>query len=89
MSAGPFDARLAHLEGAFEQVNERLASIEHRLEVLGPSLLSMLEHRFGQVDQRFGLLEQRFTAIDQRFNWLIGTIIGTWITTILAILLHR
>jgi hypothetical protein len=27
--------------------------------------------------------------LDQRFNWLIGIVVGTWITTILAVLLHR
>jgi len=34
-------------------------------------------------------MDQRFATIDQRFNWLIGIVVGTWITTILTILFHR
>jgi hypothetical protein len=86
MSAGPIDARLAHLEGAFEQVNERLGTLERRME----HGFGLMDHRFNSVeqrsDQRFNSLEQRF---DQRFNWLIGTVIATWITTILTVVLHH
>jgi hypothetical protein len=62
-----FEARIAHVEGAFDQVNERLGSIDRRLD-----------------------------AFDVRFNWIIGTIIGAWVTmistqvaTILTIFVHR
>jgi tetrahydromethanopterin S-methyltransferase subunit G len=58
---------MAHIEGAFEQISERLGSIDRRLD-----------------------------AMDSRFNWVIGIIVGTWvtlmatqITTILTILSHR
>ncbi|MBV8067901.1 MAG: hypothetical protein JO113_07980 [Candidatus Eremiobacteraeota bacterium] len=60
MHAHPLEARIAHVEGAFNQVNERLGSIERRLD-----------------------------GIDVRFNWLTGIVVGTWITTILTILLHH
>jgi hypothetical protein len=32
---------------------------------------------------------QRFNAVDQKFTAMFGLIVGTWITTILAILFHR
>jgi tetrahydromethanopterin S-methyltransferase subunit G len=58
---------MAHIEGAFEQISERLGSIDRRLD-----------------------------AMDSRFNWVIGIIVGMWvtliatqITTILTILSHR
>jgi hypothetical protein len=58
---------MAHIEGAFEQISERLGSIDGRLD-----------------------------AMDSRFNWVIGIIVGTWvtlmatqITTILTIYSHR
>jgi tetrahydromethanopterin S-methyltransferase subunit G len=58
---------MAHIEGAFEQINERLGSID-----------------------------RRFESVDSRFNWVIGLIVGTWITTMatqitttLTILSHR
>ena len=60
MSTQALEARISHIEGAFDQVNERLGSVDRRLE-----------------------------AFDQRFNWVIGTILGTWISTILAILFHH
>ena len=71
MSAQPLEARVAHIEGAFVQVNERLSSIDRRLDTME------------------NILNSRFSLIDQRFNWLIGIVVGTWITTILAALLHH
>jgi tetrahydromethanopterin S-methyltransferase subunit G len=72
--AHPLDARIAHLEGAFDQVNERL----------------------GSIDRRFDSFEQRFDQVDRRFNWVIGMILGAWvtlmatqITTVLTILFRR
>lgn len=56
---------------AFDQVSERLNSIDRRLD---------------GVDRRFDSLGQR---LDVRFNWLTGIVIGTWITTILAVLFHH
>lgn len=60
MATQPMEARIAHLEGTFAQVSERLNSIDRRLD-----------------------------GFDQRFNWLIGIVVGTWITTILTIIFHR
>jgi tetrahydromethanopterin S-methyltransferase subunit G len=63
--------RLARLEGAYEQVDNRLGDL--RQDVLG-------------FRQEMG---QRFNAVDQKFTAMFGLIVGTWITTILAILFHR
>jgi hypothetical protein len=67
MHTHPLEARIAHVEGAFDQVNERLGSIDRRLD-----------------------------GMDTRFNWVIGTIVGAWVTmistqiaTVLTILFHR
>jgi len=60
MHTHPLEPRIAHLEGAFDQINERLGNIDRRLE-----------------------------GVDQRFNWVIGTIVATWITTILTIIFYR
>lgn len=81
MHTHPLEARMAHVEGAFTQVNERLGSIERRLDA---------------VDARFNHVDARFDHVDARFNWLTGTIVAGWVTTIgtqvatvLAILHHR
>ena len=78
MSAQPLEARLAHLEGAFLQVDRRLESLERAVD-----------SRFNQVDSRFNQVESRFSIIDQRFNWLIGIVVASWISTIVTILVHR
>jgi tetrahydromethanopterin S-methyltransferase subunit G len=65
---------MAHLEGAFHQVNERLGAIERRLDTM---------------DGRFGQIDLRFNHVDSRFNWLTGIVVGTWVTTILTILFHH
>jgi tetrahydromethanopterin S-methyltransferase subunit G len=78
MSAQPVDARIAHLESSFEQVGNRLNSIDRRLD--------SLEHR---IDAGFNTVDARFNALDARFNWLIGIVVGTWISTILTVLFHR
>jgi hypothetical protein len=48
MHAHPLEARIAHVEGAFNQVNERLGSIERRLD--------SIDARFNHVDARFNWL---------------------------------
>ena len=46
MHAHPLDARIAHVEGAFDQVNERLNSIDQELDGF--------DRRFEGIDRRFG-----------------------------------
>jgi tetrahydromethanopterin S-methyltransferase subunit G len=69
MHAQPLEARMAHLEGVVQQIGERLNSIDRRLD---------------SIDGRFAQVDARFAQIDTRFNWLIGIVVGTWITTILT-----
>ena len=78
MHAHPLEARIAHVEGAFDQVNERLGSIDRRLDGINRRLDSS-EH----------LTALRFDQVDRRFNWLTGIVVGTWATTMLAILFHH
>lgn len=79
------EARMAHLEGAFDQMGERLNSIDRRLDGVDRRIDS-LEQR---MDVRFNAIDVRFNGMDLRFNWLIGIIVGTWITTILTVLFHH
>lgn len=81
MHAHPLEARIAHVEGAFDQVNGRLGSIDRRLDA---------------IDLRFGSIDRRLDGMDVRFNWVIGTIVAAWTTmiatqvgTTLALLFHR
>jgi tetrahydromethanopterin S-methyltransferase subunit G len=81
MHAHSLEARIAHIEGAFEQTNERLGSIDRRFE--------SIDRRFESIDRRFESVDRRFDQVDRRFNWLTGIVVGTWITTILTVVFHR
>jgi len=79
---------MAHIEGTFDQINERLGSIDRRFD--------SVDTRFESIDRRFESIDRRFDQVDRRFNWVIGTIVGMWltmmatqITTILTIVSHR
>ena len=92
MNPQPLEARLAHVEGAFVQVGERLNSIDRRLDTIEQIMqcrFAQVDARFDRLESRFDRLESRFTLVDQRFMWLIGILFGTWITTILTVLFHH
>ena len=88
MHAHPLEARMAHLEGVVQQIGERLSSIDRRLDSID-GRFNQVDSRFAQIDARFAQIDARFAQVDARFNWLIGIVIGTWITTIFTILFHR
>ncbi|HEY9180099.1 MAG TPA: hypothetical protein VIO32_05230 [Candidatus Baltobacteraceae bacterium] len=66
---------MAHLEGTYEQVNERLASIEARFPALDLRLTALDR----KIDDVYRALDAK---VDNRFMWTVGIIVGTWVTTI-------
>jgi flagellar capping protein FliD len=85
VSAQPLEIRMAHLEGAYEQISHRLGNIEQRLG----SMELKFEGRLGKIDGRFAQMDGRFAQMDRKFMWLIGLVGSSWITTMLAVLYHR
>lgn len=69
---------MARLEGAYEQISERLSGIDRRLDGFEQ-----------KVESRFAQLDQRFIQFDQKFMWLIGLVVTSWITTLSAVLFHH
>ena len=66
---------MAHLEGAYEQINYRLGTVEQRLaalEVRVDTGFDRVDMSFARVDERFTRLESRF---DQRFMWVMGVLV--------------
>jgi tetrahydromethanopterin S-methyltransferase subunit G len=66
----------------------RMAHVEARI--------ARVEGALDQINERLGSIDRRLDGVDSRFNWVIGTIIGAWITmistqvaTTLTILFHR
>lgn len=82
----PIEIRMAHLEGAYEQLDKRLGD-----------LAAVMREGFARVDDRLSSIETRFEArfeaIDCKFTsttWrMTSLILATWSTTILAILLKH
>jgi hypothetical protein len=73
-------------------VQSRFSQLEQTIEgrfAGNDARFTSFDQRFASIDQRFAMIDRRFAMIDQRFNWLIGIVIGTWITTILTILFHH
>lgn len=71
MTEQQMEIRLARLEGAYEQLDRRLADLR---EAMGLG---------------FSSIDQRFAGIDQKLTWIVGLIVATWTTTILAILFRH
>jgi len=92
-----FEARIAHLEGAYDQISDRLNSIDRRLDGLETKvdakiggLDSKIDARFGELDAKIDGLDVKFDAKIDRLQWRMTTlIVGTWITTMLTVLFHR
>lgn len=78
MHAQPLDARMAHIEGAFEQINERLGSIERRFDVA-----------FASVDQRFNHVDTKFNWLIGTTAGGFFTLIAVQVTATLTILFHH
>lgn len=83
MPGHPLETRMAHLEGAYDQVNHRLDSLDGHLNGLRQEVTSLGV----AMNSRLDALSARLDAkIDQRFTWTIGIVVSTWLTTIAAIL---
>lgn len=61
MTADALEVQIAHLEGAFEQVDKRLGSIENRM--------SALERK---VDEGFARVR---VEMDRQFFWVLGLLV--------------
>ncbi len=75
MAADALAVGIAHLEGAYEQIDKRLGSIEGRM--------ASLERK---VDDGFVQLR---AEIHTSFRWVIGVVLVNWVTLMLAVFLHR
>jgi len=64
VTAQPLEIRMAHLEGAYEQVSQRLNGIDLRLNAI--------DSRLAAIETR---MDQRFAAMDQKFLWVIGLVL--------------
>ena len=93
MPASPIENRMARLEGAYDQVSQRLMNIDPRFDGFDRKI----DLRFDALDKKIDALEAKIDAleakvdakvaaldakIDQRFMWTVGIIVSTWLTSI-------
>ncbi|MBV8639006.1 MAG: hypothetical protein JO322_13055 [Candidatus Eremiobacteraeota bacterium] len=84
MSAQALEIRMAHLEGAYEQINHHLGTVEQRLGSLETRMgagFARIDERFAQVDTRFSQVDARFVRIEQRMDrtsmWRVGLMVAS------------
>jgi hypothetical protein len=69
VSAEPLEARMARLEGAYEQIADRLNGIDHRIGAFEQKV----DARFGQVDLRLLELERKIDSnLRTMITWMLG-----------------
>ncbi|WP_142524985.1 hypothetical protein [Methylacidimicrobium cyclopophantes] len=83
MPTDTIEMRMAHLEGAYEQIDKRLGTVEERLALVENKIDGLrrdIDQRFERVDQRFERIDQRFERIDHslrtQFYWLVGLMLS-------------
>lgn len=79
------EVRIAHLEGAYEQVDKRLGLIESSLTQLRSDLNFSTNQLRSELTAR---IDNQTGRMDSRFHWLLGTILTTWVTLLLAVFSH-
>jgi len=89
MTAQPLGPRVSRLEGAFEQLDQRLGDLRSNLD----ARFAQVDVRFIQVENRLDGLDRKIDGlrsdVDQKFLWMMGIMFGSWVTIILAIFFHR
>ena len=86
------EVRIAHLEGAYEQIDKRLGAVEAALSQLRQEMAQLRQEtvaNFSQLRQEMAQLRQQ---TQEQFRWILGFQILTWISilgTLLAILFRR
>lgn len=76
------ETRVSRLEGAYEQVADRLNAMDRRLDSMDRHIADLRQ----ETHQGFAAVDRR---IEQRFAWMMGGIATSWVTTMLAIFFHR
>jgi hypothetical protein len=89
MSANPLEIRLARLEGAYEQIADRLNGIDHRIESLEQRVDLGFAELTGRFDSRLGKLDGKIDAnMRTTITWMLGQT-AVILAAMAALTLHR
>jgi len=68
MSTQPLEIRMAHLEGAYEQISERLNGIDGRLTALDQKIDARADALERKMDAKFEAVDRRFETMDKKMT---------------------
>ena len=83
------EVRIAHLEGAYEQIDKRLGTLEATVRSEIASLRAELRSELGTMRSELGTLR---SEMREQFRWILGFQIATLLSligTLLAVFLKR
>ena len=76
MAIGNLEIRMAHLEGAYEQIDKRLGAIETDVRALRTDLVSRTDDLASRIDGRTSSLRSELIGrMDRQFFWILGLLI--------------
>lgn len=68
-----------------QHMEARLGSLEGAFTQVADRL-NGIDMRLNSIDARIDVMRRDF---DQRFTWVIGIVVTSWVTTVLAIFFHH
>ena len=90
------DVRIAHLEGAYEQIDKRLGTLEARLVTLEATVRSEIASLRAELRSELGTMRGELgtlrSEMREQFRWILGFQIATLLSligTMLAVFLKR
>lgn len=76
MAVKNLEIRMAHLEGAYEQIDKRLGTIETDVRALRTDLVSRTDDLASRIDGRTNSLRGELIGrMDRQFLWILGLLI--------------
>lgn len=76
MAVKNLEIRMAHLEGAYEQIDKRLGTIETDVRGLRTDLVSRTDDLASRIDGRTNSLRGELIGrMDRQFFWILGLLI--------------
>ncbi len=72
MAADALDVRIAHLEGAYEQIDRRLGSVEGQMQGLRVEMNALRDELRSEMR---GLRTELLARMDRQFFWILGLLI--------------
>ena len=84
---GPtLEERVAKVEGILEQMNERLNHLESDISGLRGDINGLRGDMNSLREDMHGEIARLRADLQTNFRWLIGFVVGTWITLMLTLL---